>query len=71
MFTAERTMQMRVQDEWHQAELSRLAQEARPQRLSWLSRQGRRLACELGYLLVALGSRLEPDEPTAAPATSK
>lgn len=70
-FLAERALQMRVDHELRQAEASRLVRQATKARQGWLSLQARRLACEVGYQLVALGSRLEPDEPCPAPAASK
>jgi hypothetical protein len=64
-------MQMRVAHELRQAEASRLARAAGAQQWDWLSRLGRRLACELGYLLVTLGARLEPEQPGTTAAASK
>jgi hypothetical protein len=58
-FLAERTMQMRVDEELSQADGQRLVRLARPRHRPWLFRQGRLVLCELGYLLVVLGARLE------------
>jgi hypothetical protein len=70
-YLAERALQMRVDHELRQAEASRLVRQAMKARRGWLSLQARRLACEVGYQLVVLGSRLEPDESSPAPAASK
>lgn len=54
----ERLMQLRVQEEQHQAELRGLQREAAKAQPSWLSRQRCRFLCQVGNLLVSLGVRL-------------
>jgi len=54
----ERLMDLRVQEEQHQAELRRLQREARKAHQGWLPRQRSWCLCQLGSLLVSLGVRL-------------
>ena len=64
--TVARTMQMRADHESRQAAVCRLSRQARTPHRDRLSLQARRLVCEAGCLLVALGARLEP-EPSVRP----
>jgi hypothetical protein len=57
-YLEERLMDLRVQEEWRQAELRRLQREARRAHPGWLSRQSCWLLCQLGNLFVSLGVRL-------------
>jgi hypothetical protein len=57
-YLAERTMEMRVEEELRQAQARRVAHEAMPLRLLSLSQPVRRLVCDLSRFLVALGGRL-------------
>jgi hypothetical protein len=57
-YLAERLMDLRVQEEQHQAELRRLQRQARSAHPGWLSRQSCWLLCQLGSLFVSLGVRL-------------
>jgi hypothetical protein len=59
LYSMERSMDMRVRQELRQAEASRLGKLARAQNQGAVSGWVRGLACEVGYLLVALGARLE------------
>jgi hypothetical protein len=54
----DRLMDLRVQEERHQAELRRLQCEARRAHPGWLSRHCCWLLCQLGSLFVSLGVRL-------------
>ena len=54
----ERLMQLRVQEEHHQAELCALQREARIANPRWLDRQRCWLLCQLGRRLVSSGTRL-------------
>jgi hypothetical protein len=54
----ERLMDLRVQEERHDAELHRLQREARRARPGLLSRQSHWLLSQLGSLFVSLGVRL-------------
>jgi hypothetical protein len=54
----ERLMDLRVQEERHQAELRRLQREARRAHQGRLSCQSCWLLCQFGNLLVSLGVRL-------------
>ena len=69
-YTAEWTMRVRVDHELRQAAICRLARQSPAPHQGWLSLQVRRLACEAGYLLVALGARLEPEPSQATPASN-
>ena len=57
-YLAERLMDLRVQEERHQAELRRLQREARGAHAGRLSHQSCWLLCQLGSLFVSLGMRL-------------
>jgi hypothetical protein len=57
-FFAERLAEQRIQEELHQAKLRRLAREARRDQPGWVSRQRRRLLCQMGKFLMASGTRL-------------
>jgi hypothetical protein len=50
---------MRLEDKLRRAEARGLARQARLPRSNRPSQRGRWLLCELGYLLVVLGARLE------------
>jgi hypothetical protein len=65
----ERLMDLRVQEEQHQAELRRLQGEARRAHPGRLSRQSCWFLCRLGSLLVSLGVRLrQAGRPQPRPA---
>jgi hypothetical protein len=57
-YVAERLMDLRVQEERHQAELRRLQREAQRIHQGPLSRQSCWLLCQIGSLFVSLGVRL-------------
>ena len=57
-YLEERLMDLRVQEEWRQAELRCLQREARKAHPGWLSRQSCWLLCQSGNFLVSLGVRL-------------
>ena len=56
---AEREMDMRVEAELRQPQVRGLLRRAGDRQPGARARRGRGLLCELGYLLVALGARLE------------
>ena len=55
---AERLMDLRVHEEWRQAELRRLQREARRAHQGRLAHQSCWPLCQLGSLIVSLGVRL-------------
>ena len=57
-YLEERLMDLRVQEERHQADLRRLQREARGAHQSWLPHQSCWLLCQLGRLFVSMGVRL-------------
>jgi hypothetical protein len=57
-YSAERLMDLRVQEERRQAELRRLQGEAQQAHQGWLSRQRCWLLCQVGGFFVSLGVRL-------------
>ena len=57
-YLAERLMDLRVQEDQHQAELHRLQRQARRAHPGWLSRLSCWLLCQLGTLSMSLGMRL-------------
>jgi hypothetical protein len=68
-YVEERLMDLRVQEEWREAELRRLQRLARRAHPGWLSQQRCRLLCQLGNFLVSLGVRLlHTDLPQPRPA---
>jgi hypothetical protein len=59
VYIAQRTMDVDAEEKLRNAEAWRTRRQARSHQTGSLSRQGRLLVCQLGYLLVALGARLE------------
>ena len=59
VYIAQRTMDVDAEEKLRNAESWRTRRQARSHQTGSLSRQGRLLLCQLGYLLVALGARLE------------
>ena len=58
-YLAEREMNLRVASEQHQARVRGWARSGAQEQPGMLVRRGRELLCELGYLLVSVGARLE------------
>jgi hypothetical protein len=58
-YLAEREMNLRVQSQLSEAQLRGLAVSGAGRQPGALARGGRELLCDLGYLLVSLGARLE------------
>jgi len=68
-YLEERLMDLRVQEEWRQAELRRLQRVARRAHPGWLSRRSCWLVCQLGRLFASLGVQLlHTDLPQPRPA---
>jgi hypothetical protein len=59
VYIAQRTLDVDMEEKLRNAEDWRTRRQARSHHPSSLSRQSRLLVCHLGYLLVALGARLE------------
>jgi hypothetical protein len=71
-YSAERLMDLRVQEERRQAELRRLLSEAQAGRAGWLSQQRCRALCQLGRVFVSVGQRLlQAASPPALPAAGQ
>jgi hypothetical protein len=65
---AEQIMHKRLAERRQEIANRHQKRRARAHQPSWLSLQGRRLLCQLGYLLIALGKRLQRYElPPALP----
>ena len=59
VYIAQRTLDVDMEEKLRNAEAWRTRRQAWSQQTGSWSRQGRLLVCQLGYLLVALGARLE------------
>jgi hypothetical protein len=58
-FLTEQETEMKVQEALREAGRRRLLREARIDQRGWLPRQGCRLLCRMGRLLVTLGQQLQ------------